>query len=278
MRIDLHTHSSVSDGTETPAHLVRAAATAGLDVISLSDHDTFDGLREAAAESVSAGVRVVPGVEISTQLDGVSVHLLGYGELAGDAALEAELAKVRRGRGGRVPAMLDLLRDLGMPIDEETLERTRGGSPSIGRPHVADAMVALGYVGDRAEAFDKYLADDGPAFVPRYAPALARAVDLVHAAGGVAVVAHPWGRGSRQALSERRLADLVSRHGLDGVEVDHHDHDPAARRELRRIADRLGLLATGSSDYHGTGKTGHPLGLNTTRPAVLAEIERRLRR
>jgi predicted metal-dependent phosphoesterase TrpH len=231
-----------------------------------------------AAGGRAAGVRVVGGIEISTQADGASAHLLGYGCRVDNGPLAAELAAIRQGRDGRVPAMLQALGRLGMPVDTATLERTRAGSPSVGRPHLADAMIALGYVRDRNEAFEKYLADGEPAFVPRYAPGLAAAIDLVHDAGGVAVIAHPWGRESRSSLPEALLARLVSDHGLDGVEVDHHDHDPATRRELRRLADRLGLLATGSSDYHGAGKTGHPLGLNTTRPEVFAEIERRLAR
>lgn len=278
MRIDLHTHSSVSDGTDTPAQLVQAAGAAGLGAIALTDHDTFDGLGEAFAAGRAAGVRVLGGIEISARVGAASVHLLGYGCRIGDATLGAELAAIRRGRDTRVPAMLAALELLGMPIDADTLVRTRGGSPSVGRPHVADALVALGYVRDRTEAFDKYLADGGPAFVPRYAPVVGRAIDLVHAAGGVAVIAHPWGRDSRRWLPEKRVTALVADHGLDGIEVDHHDHTPDNRRELRRLADRLGLLATGSSDYHGTGKTGHPLGLYTTRPEVLAEIERRVAR
>ncbi|MEA5054722.1 MAG: PHP domain-containing protein, partial [Propionicimonas sp.] len=275
MRIDLHTHSRVSDGTDSPAGLVQAARAAGLDVVALTDHDTFDGLAEAMAAGPEAGVVVVPGVEMSTRVDGTSVHLLGYGCRPDDAALGAELAAVRRGRDGRVPAMLRALEGLGMPIPAEVLERTRAGSPSIGRPHVADAMVELGYVADRRAAFDAYLRDGGPAYVPRYAPVLAQAIDLIHAAGGVTVLAHPWGRGSRPSLSESRLARLAADHGLDGVEVDHYDHASQTRQELRRLAERHGLLATGSSDYHGTGKVGHPLGLNTTAPEVLAEIERR---
>lgn len=278
MRIDLHAHSLISDGTDTPAELVAEARRAGLDVVALTDHDTFDGLPEALAAAESAGVRVLPGVELSTEVDGVSVHLLGYGCRTDDPALLAELALIRRGRDGRVPAMLALLAGLGMPLDPAVLARVSSSAASIGRPHLADALVAQGYVVDRTEAFDRLLADGGPAFVPRYAAPLEPAIGLIRAAGGVAVLAHPWGRVSREVLPERYLAELAQDHGLDGIEVDHNDHGPGTRAELRAVARRRGLLATGSSDYHGTGKRDHGLGVNTTRPEVLAEIDARIAR
>ncbi len=275
MRIDLHTHSSFSDGTESPAELVAAAVAAGLDVLALCDHDTFDGLAEATAAGEGLGVRVLRGIEMSTQHRGSSVHVLGYGCRTDDAALLAELARVRAGRSGRVPGMLANLARFGMPVPEQVLDRHVGDSPSVGRPHVADAMVELGYVADRREAFDIWLGDDKPIFVGRYAAPLTRALDLIKAAGGVTVIAHPWGRMSRDQLPPRLLADLAAARRLDGLEVDHQDHDEATRAELRDLADRLGLLATGSSDYHGVGKMDHDLGCNTTAPEVLAEIHRR---
>ncbi|MCC6496441.1 MAG: PHP domain-containing protein [Propionibacteriaceae bacterium] len=276
MRIDLHTHSSVSDGTESPAELVAAAVASGLDVLALCDHDTFDGLAEATAAGARLGVAVLHGIEVSTQRHGHSVHVLGYGCRQDDEALQAELAHVRAGRSGRVPAMLANLARFGMPVPPEVLARQVGDSPSVGRPHVADAMVELGYVADRREAFDSWLGDDKPIFVGRYAAPLGRALDLIKAAGGVAVIAHPWGRMSRDQLTPGLLADLAAAGRLDGVEVDHQDHDEATRAELRALADRLGLLATGSSDYHGVGKLDHDLGCNTTDPDVLGEIRRRV--
>ncbi len=275
MLIDLHTHSSVSDGTDTPADLVAAAARAGVGVIGLCDHDTFDGLAEAGVAGARHGVRVLPGLEFSAELNGTSVHVLGYGCRTDDPALTAELARVRQGRNGRIPAMLARLAAAGMPIDD-VLPGVVGDSPSVGRPHVADAMVARGYVADRREAFDRYLADGGPMFVPRYATALERALDLVRAAGGVAVIAHPWGRVSRPELGPDLLAGFAGRGLLDGLEVDHQDHDDATRDELRALATRVGLLVTGSSDYHGLGKFDHGLGCNTTAEEVLAEIAGRV--
>ncbi len=276
MRIDLHTHSDVSDGTDRPADLVRAALGAGLDVLALTDHDTFDGLDEAVGAGQRLGVEVVRGMELSCSRHGRSVHLLAYGADPHDAALAGEMARVRDGRSGRLLPVLERLAELGVPVSEAEVLVQIGGSPSVGRPHIADALVAAGHVANRTEAFDRFLADGGPAHVARYAIELGHGIDLVHAAGGVAVLAHPWGRGRRRELPAEVLRGLVAEHGLDGIEVDHQDHDPEARRELRALAEELGVLATGSSDYHGTGKTDHDLGCNTTAPEVWAAIAGRI--
>ncbi|GAB2574518.1 PHP domain-containing protein [Microlunatus antarcticus] len=277
MRIDLHTHSNVSDGTDTPAELVVAARDAGLDVVALTDHDTFDGLDRAVAAGHEHGVEVVRGLELSCMRQGQSVHLLAFGADPEAAALAEEMVRVREGRTGRLRPVLDLLAGLGVPVTEEEVMAQVGSSPSVGRPHIADALVAAGWVADRTEAFDRFLADGGPAHVGRYAIEVAHGIDLVHAAGGVAVIAHPWGRGRAGLLPEAFLVELVEQHGLDGIEVDHQDHDAETRAELRALADRLGVLGTGSSDYHGTGKTDHDLGVNTTRPEVYDELRKRIR-
>ncbi|WP_040160340.1 PHP domain-containing protein [Nigerium massiliense] len=276
MRIDLHTHSSVSDGTDAPAELVAKARAAGLDVVALTDHDTFDGLAEAREAAVVQGIALVEGMEFSTQRGGESVHLLGYGCAPDDPALLAELARVREGRSGRVPAMVRKLTELGMPLEVSDVLAQAGDAPSIGRPHVADALVAKGYVANRDEAFARYLDDDGPAFVGRYSPDLAAAIDLVHGAGGAAVVAHPWGRGRAHVLPLAVLESLVADHGLDGLEADHPDHDGDTRAALHRVAERLGMVATGSSDHHGAGKTHNPLGACLTEPAALDALRARI--
>jgi Predicted metal-dependent phosphoesterases (PHP family) len=273
--IDLHTHSSVSDGTDSPTELMANAAAAGLAVIALCDHDTFDGWEPAVLAAAESGVELVRGVEISAELDGQSVHLLGYGPRPDHPGLLAELDLVRQGRTERVPRMLQRLADVGLPVPAEVLARHVGDSPSVGRPHLADAMVELGYVADRREAFDGWLADDRPIFVPRYGVPLRRAVTLVRQAGGAVVIAHPWGRESRDLLTEAVLADLVDA-GLDGIEVDHQDHDEATRAELRGVAAALDLLVTGSSDYHGLGKMDHELGCNTTSEAAYHELRSRV--
>jgi 3',5'-nucleoside bisphosphate phosphatase len=222
------------------------------------------------------GIEVVRGVEISTRFAGQSVHLLGYGVDESHRGLNDELAKIRDGRGMRLAPVLELLAGLGVPLTEEQVRVYVGNSPSIGRPHIADALVQAGYVADRKEAFDRYLADGGPAHVPRYATELGLGIDLVHEAGGVAIIAHPWGRGRDRILTEDVLTGFVGDHGLDGFEVYHQDHDEATRQRLRALAGRLGVLGTGSSDYHGTGKVDHELGCNTTAPGVYDELLSRL--
>lgn len=272
MLIDLHTHSSVSDGTDTPAELVAHAAAAGLSVVALTDHDTFDGLTEARQAGERHGVEVVPGMELSCTRQHQSVHLLAYGADPTDTDLAAEMALVRDGRSGRLRPVLAKLAELGVPVTEAEVLAFVGSSPSVGRPHIADALVAAGHVKDRTEAFDRFLADGGPAHVGRYAIGIGRGIDLVHGAGGVAVIAHPWGRGRERVLPVEVLTALVAEHGLDGIEVDHQDHDATARAGLRQLADELGVLATGSSDYHGTGKVDHDLGVNTTDPEAYARV------
>jgi predicted metal-dependent phosphoesterase TrpH len=278
MRIDLHTHSSVSDGTDTPAQLVAKARDVGLDVVGLTDHDTFDGLDEAVAAGERLGVQVVRGMELSCSRRSSSVHVLAYGADPASPELAVEMALVRDGRLGRLDGVLAKLAALGVPVSEAEVMAQVGDSPSVGRPHIADALIKAGHVGDRQEAFDRFLADGGPAHVPRYTIELERGIDLIHQAGGVAVIAHPWGRGREHLLPPKVLHTLVDDHQLDGIEVDHQDHDVEIRRKLRRLADSLDLLATGSSDYHGTGKLDHDLGCNTTDPEVFDEIQRRLAR
>jgi predicted metal-dependent phosphoesterase TrpH len=272
MRIDLHTHSNISDGTDTPTELVDRARAVGLDVVALTDHDTFAGLDEAVARGEQVDVQVVRGMELSCARERQSVHLLAYGVDPEAPGLAAELEKVRGGRLGRLGGVLARLADLGVPVTEEEVLAEVGESPSVGRPHIADAMVKAGHVADRTEAFDRFLADGGPAHVPRYAIPVERGIDLVHAAGGAAVIAHPWGRGREHVLPPEVLSRLASDHGLEGIEVDHQDHDPKTRTRLRGLAGELGLLVTGSSDYHGTGKLDHDLGCNTTDPDVLSAL------
>lgn len=265
-RIDLHTHSLASDGTQTPTELVTAAKAAELDVMAITDHDTADGWAEAARAAESVGVELVRGMEISTRYRGDGVHLLAYLPDPTFPDLHEALRRIRDGRGSRVPAMLERLRELGSAITIDDVVRANPTTTATGRPHVADALVALGEVADRDEAFERFLAAGRPAYVDRYAAPLESMIDVVARAGGVSVVAHPWGRISAETLDEQVLADLAG-HGLAGIEVDHEDHDQQARDRLRSIARNLGLVATGSSDHHGVGKTGHGLGVNTTDPA-----------
>jgi predicted metal-dependent phosphoesterase TrpH len=264
-RIDLHTHSLASDGTQTPTELVLAAKAEGLDVLAITDHDSADGWAEAAEAAAGSGLELVRGMEISTRHQGDPVHLLGYLPDPTYPDLDEALSEIRDGRGSRMPAMIERLRELGSAITLEDVRRANPTTPAIGRPHLADALVTLGEVADRDEAFERFLAEGRPAYVDRYAAPLASMIDIVDRAGGVAVIAHPWGRSAPESLDEQSLAALAEG-GLAGIEVDHEDHDLKTRERLRAIARNLGLVATGSSDHHGAGKTGHQLGCNTTDP------------
>jgi 3',5'-nucleoside bisphosphate phosphatase len=274
MRADLHTHSDRSDGTDAPADLVRLAASQGLDVVALTDHDTTDGWAEAGSAAEQVGVRLVRGIEVSCRFADRGVHLLAYEPDPGYPPLAAELARIREGRAARVPEMLERLRSLGVDIDDSDLRRAAGDTTAVGRPHVADALITLGVVTDRTEAFEKYLNRRGPGYVRRYAADLEQVIAWVADAGGVSVLAHPWTpRHDYRALDEAGLSRLKDA-GLVGVEVDHEDHDRATREELRAVAERLDLVVTGSSDYHGTGKVGHDLGCNTTAADQLDRLDR----
>lgn len=265
VRIDLHTHSRASDGTQSPAELIRAAHAAGLDVVAITDHDTTEGWTEAAKAAEEVGIALVRGIEISTRLAGQSVHLLAYLPDPTYAPLLEALQKVLDGRNARLPRILAKLGELGIDLDVEDVRRVAGETAAIGRPHIADALIAKGHLRDRDQAFSELLSAGRPAYVKRYAAPLEEMLRTVAEAGGVSVVAHPWGRHDRGPMGEEGLARLREI-GLSGLEVDHQDHDAHARDELRGIARNLGLVATGSSDHHGTGKVGHDLGCNTTHP------------
>ncbi|MBC3989684.1 PHP domain-containing protein [Streptomyces sp. AC563] len=285
MRIDLHTHSTASDGTDTPAELVRNAAASGLDVVALTDHDTVAGYAEAR-QALPAGLTLVTGAELSCRLrlpgpaadggdapDSVSLHLLAYLFDPHEPELARERELVRDDRVPRARAMVDKLRALGTPVTWEQVARIAGDG-AVGRPHVAAAMVELGIVPSVSDAFTpQWLANDGRAYVEKHELDPFDAIRLVKAAGGVTVCAHPLALKRGQCVPESAIAELASA-GLDGIEVDHMDHDEPTRAQLRGLAADLGLLATGSSDYHGSRKTCR-LGEYTTDPEVYGEIIRR---
>ena len=278
MRIDLHTHSRVSDGTDTPTSLVMKAFQADLDVIALTDHDTFGGVLEAQEAGKRIGVKVLCGVEMSTEVQGRAVHLLGYGCDPYDRKLGEELARIRYGRSHRLPQMVEKLNEAGLELTMDDVNQVAMGAPAVGRPHVGDAFVAKGYVADRDEAFEKWLAEDRPGYVKRYATPLEDAIELIHGAKGVAVIAHPWARRGREVLDSPYLERLVQDFGLEGIEVDHPDHDDDARSLLFEMGARLGLVRTGSSDYHGLGKKNNPLGANLTRKSAFRDLMGRIKR
>ncbi|KNB51804.1 PHP domain-containing protein [Streptomyces caatingaensis] len=272
MRIDLHTHSTASDGMDTPAELVRNAAAAGLDVVALTDHDGTGGHAEAIA-ALPPGLTLVTGAELSCRLGGVGVHLLAYLFDPAEPEFARERELVRDGREPRARAMVARLNELGVPVAwERVAELARGGA--VGRPHVAAAMVEQGVIPSVSAAFaPEWLGNGGRAYVEKHEFDPFEAVRLVKAAGGVTVLAHPMAVKRGVVLPEGAIAELASA-GLDGVEVDHMDHDAPTRARLRGLAADLGLLTTGSSDYHGRNKTCE-LGEFTTDPEIYGEITRR---
>lgn len=271
MVIDLHAHSSASDGTDSPEGLLQAAQAAGLGTLAITDHDTFSGWEPAAAAARRLGIALVPGVEISCEHDGHSMHLLGYLVDPRHPGLADELARARTSRAARLERMVDLLAADGIPISYADMLAHVPTGATPGRPHIADALVAAGVVPHRDEAFARWLYNDSPYYVRHYAPAPAVAVRLVCEAGGVPVLAHPFAPARGWVMPAETVAGLAAA-GLAGIEVDHPDHDPAARSRARALAAELGLLVTGSSDYHGTGKAC-VLGQERTEPTVLAAIE-----
>jgi hypothetical protein len=270
MRIDLHTHSTASDGTQPPADVVRRAAAAGLDVVALTDHDTVAGHAEAVA-ALPAGLTLVPGAEISCEVvadDGsrTSLHLLAYLFSADEPAFAAARERLRTDRVRRARDMVDKLIALGVPVTWEQVAALADGG-AVGRPHVARALVAAGVVTDVASAFtDEWIGSRGRAYVDKYALDPVEAVGLVRGAGGVAVFAHP-GAVKRGAVVSEDVTAAMAAAGLFALEVDHPDHDAGVRDRLRALASSLDLAVTGSSDDHGT-ITGHRLGCETTSAEV----------
>lgn len=266
---DLHTHSAVSDGTESPADLIRAAVAAGLGTVALTDHDTVAGWTEARHEAERYGIVLIPGLELSTMLGYRSVHMLGYLVDPQDAALTAETARIRTARRERAQRIVDrLARD--HPIRwSDVVAQTRPGS-TVGRPHIADALVALGLEPDRSAAFAGLLHPRQGYVEPHYAPTPLQGVRLIRAAGGVPVLAHPGAAGRTRVLPESVIGELVDA-GLFGLELDHRENTPDGRERVAELARRFDLAVTGSSDYHGTGKPNR-LGENTTAPEVVDRI------
>jgi predicted metal-dependent phosphoesterase TrpH len=274
LRIDLHTHSSVSDGTDSPAELVRRAAEAELDVIAVTDHDTTEGWAEAAT-ALPGGVRLVRGAELSClSPDGrggqIPVHLLAYLFDPEHPAMHAEQLRQRDERRERLHRMATLMARDGFPIDPDQFLAALPEKLPAGRPHLARALIEHGVVASIDEAFATVLHTDGPYYLRRRDLPIATAIDMVHAAGGVSVFAHPLARRRGGVVEISVIRDLAGR-GLAGVEVDHPDQVTEDRAILRQVAFEQGLLAAGSSDYHGSNKTIE-LGAETTDPEVFDQL------
>ena len=271
MRIDLHAHSNVSDGTQAPAEVIASAAEAGLDVVALTDHDSTDGWTEAAAAARELAVALVPGMEVSCRThEGISVHLLSYLHDPAHPGLLEEITKAKDARFTRAERMVSLLAE-DYPLSWDDVIHHVAPGATLGRPHIADALVAAGVVADRSEAFETILTSRSRYWVQHYAPDPAYAVELVREAGGVPVFAHPVASSRGRIVGDRTYREMIDA-GLAGLEIDHRDNPEEGRVFLRRLAQRHDLLVTGSSDYHGAGKP-NLLGENLTAPEVLARIE-----
>ena len=267
--IDLHTHSTASDGTDTPAELVAAAHRAGVDVLAITDHDTTGGW-DAAAAALPSGMRLVRGAEFSCvsptgrEERPVSVHLLGYLFDPAHPAIVAEQSRLRDERVVRLARITEKMTADGYPVDVESVFELVPEGTSVGRPHLARALVAAGVVESVNDAFATLLHNGSPYYVPKTDTPVERAIAMVRAAGGVAVFAHPLARRRGRVVEPSVIADLATI-GLGGVEVDHPDHAQEDRELLRELAAAHDLVTTGSSDYHGTNKIT-PVGVEHTDP------------
>lgn len=267
--IDLHTHSSVSDGTETPTQLIRAAVVAGLGTVALTDHDSTAGWQEAFGAAAGTGLTVIPGMELSTNYGPASVHLLAYLFNPLDGGIIAETARIREGRLNRAERIVEKIgQDYDLTWDDVLAESSDG--TTLGRPHIADALVRKGIVANRTAAFESILHWRGAYYEKYYAPSPIEGVRMIVRAGGVPALAHPATHGKYRPMDDAYIATLADE-GLFGLEVGHRDNTDEGKVRLIALAKKLGLEVTGASDYHGEGKPNR-LGENTTAPEVLERL------
>ncbi|MFM8938170.1 MAG: PHP domain-containing protein [Actinomycetota bacterium] len=276
MLIDLHTHSNASDGTDSPSELIDKAISKGLDVIALTDHDTVGGWNEATAalknHESNSKLELVLGSEVSCQgEDGTSIHMLGLLFDPDYTPLISEFEKTRENRVTRMSRIISRLNEAGIEITIEEVNAQKRGDATLGRPHLADALVARGHVASREEAFNIFLHNGSKFYINHYSPSPEVAIRLIKEAGGVAVIAHPLASRSGRKIDLGTLNQLIQA-GLDGIEVDHRDHNEMERSELMRLAIEHNLVVTGSSDYHGTGKMNQ-LAEFTTHPEQWERLE-----
>jgi predicted metal-dependent phosphoesterase TrpH len=251
--VDLHTHSTASDGTLPPEQVIDAAARCGLAALALTDHDTIDGVRAARQAAEQVGIRVIAGVELSAFDEEREIHVLAL-HLSNLDALETRLAELRASRHVRAAKIVEKLNALGVPLTlDEVLQQANGGS--LGRPHVARALIARGLVADFRDAFMRYLGNNGSAFVAKERLSIQDAIAIAHEAGAIAIWAHPSDGGRRE-----RLEPLVAA-GLDGVEIKHPSHSGEDMKRLQALTDFFGLVPSGGSDWHGASEGPRRLGM-----------------
>jgi len=266
---DLHLHSNHSDGTESPAQVVAQAHAHGVRTLALTDHDRTTGWSEAGDAAVELGMTFIPGMELSAKHEWRSVHVLGYLFDPEDEALRAETDRIRGDRIGRAERIVrNIGRDYDLQWDDVVAQTTRDAT--VGRPHIADALIARGIVRDRTEAFDGILHPREGYYEPHYAPDPLTAVRLITDAGGVAIIAHPVTAGRDRTVALPFIERLIAA-GLGGFEVEHRENTESGKRVLREIAAKHDLIVTGSSDYHGTGKPNRP-GENTTSEEMVSRL------
>ena len=267
--IDLHTHSSVSDGTETPTQLMRAALAAGLSAVAITDHDSTAGWQEAFTAAAGTGLTVIPGMELSTNYGPASVHVLAYLFDPNNGEVVAETARIRDGRLRRAERIVErIAADYDLTWGDVLAEASDG--TTLGRPHIADALVRKGHVANRSAAFESILHWRGGYYEKYYAPSPLEGVRMIVGAGGVPVLAHPATHGRYRAMDDTVIRQLANE-GLFGVEVGHRDNTEDGKRRLMKLAKKFGLEITGSSDYHGEGKPNR-LAENQTDPEVLEKL------
>jgi predicted metal-dependent phosphoesterase TrpH len=274
--IDLHTHSNASDGTDSPSQLIDKAISKGLNLVALTDHDTVAGWNEAIAalknHESNTNLELVLGSEVSCQdSDGTSIHMLGLLFDPNYAPLLTEFEKTRENRIARMSRIISRLNDAGIEITIEEVHAQKRDDATLGRPHLADALVARGHVTSREEAFNIFLHNGSKFYINHYSPSPEVAIQLIKQAGGVAVIAHPLASRSGRKIDLQTLERLIKA-GLDGIEVDHRDHNETERSDLMRLAIEHDLVVTGSSDYHGTGKLNQ-LAEFTTHPQQWERLE-----
>ena len=271
--IDLHTHTTFSDGTDTPTQLINKALAAGITTIALTDHDSISGWQEATI-ALRPGICLVPGAEVSCQtLDGISVHILGLLFDSSNTELIDTLDKTRENRFGRMEKIIAKINEAGIEISmSEVLEQLSDGA-TLGRPHLADALIKKGVVASREEAFTQMLHNHSKYYVSHYSPTPEAVIKLIKDAGGVSVIAHPMASHRGRTISLDTFGSLIQA-GLDGIEVDHRDHSAEEKTQLISLAKESKLVMTGASDYHGNGKL-NLLGEYTTEPAQWQKLEER---
>ena len=273
MIIDLHTHSTYSDGTDKPSELINKALAAGITIIGLTDHDSISGWQEAT-NSLRPGISLVPGAEISCQTtDGISVHILGLLFDSSNSELMNTLEKTRENRHGRMEKIIARINEAGIDITMNDVLAQLSDGATLGRPHLADALVKKGVVASRDEAFTQMLHNNSKYYVSHYSPTPEAAIALIKAAGGVSVIAHPMASHRGRTISLETFGSLIES-GLDGIEVDHRDHSPDEKMQLITLAKESNLVMTGASDYHGNGKL-NSLGEYTTNPEQWEKLESR---